>query len=71
MMLVPTALVPPGLTVSIDLQADGNLRLEWEGDGVLQSTTSIPATEWTNLPDSSPAVIAPPATGNVFFRVQE
>jgi hypothetical protein len=71
MMLVPTALTPGGLTVSIDLQPDGMLRLEWEGDGVLQSTTSIPSDQWTDRSETSPAVIDPPATGNLFFRVQE
>jgi hypothetical protein len=71
MMLVPTAIAPPGLVVAIELQTDGMLRIQWEGDGVLQRATSIPSVEWTNLPDTSPAVIEPPATGNVFFRVQE
>jgi hypothetical protein len=71
MMLVPTAITPPGLVVAIDLQPDGMLRIEWEGNGVLQSATSIPSVDWTNLPDTSPAVIEPPSTGNVFFRVRE
>jgi hypothetical protein len=71
MMLVPTAIAPPGLVVAIELQTDGMLRIEWEGDGVLQRATSIPSVDWTNLPDTSPAVIEPPSTGNVFFRVQE
>jgi hypothetical protein len=72
MMLVPTgATPPPGVQVAISLQPDGKIRLEWEGNGTLQSATAIPAGPWSNLPDASPAVIDPPAAGNVFFRVQE
>jgi hypothetical protein len=72
MMLVPTgATPPPGLEVGISLQPDGKIRLEWEGTGTLQSTTAIPGGSWTDLPNTSPAEIDPPATGNVFFRIQE
>jgi hypothetical protein len=73
LMLVPTAITPPpGLIITaISIEPTGQLRIAWDGEGTLQSSPAIPATQWTDVTSTSPALVDPPATGNLFFQVAQ
>jgi hypothetical protein len=71
--LVPTTDEPPVDDVRIDnitITPGGQLQIEWTGDGTLQSSPDLPATDWTDITSTSPATLDPPAAGNAYFRVR-
>jgi hypothetical protein len=72
--LIPTTEQPPLDDIRIEaitITPGGQIQIEWTGDGTLQSTPDLPATDWTDITSSSPATIDPPATGRAYFRVQQ
>jgi hypothetical protein len=72
MMLVPTSLAPPGLEIdSIALTTGGKIKIQWTGTATLQSTPQLPATQWTDVTGESGVELDPPASGNIFFRLQQ
>ena len=69
--LVLEPAVAPLQISSITVTPAGKIEIQWTGGGTLQSSPTMPATQWTAVPGASPAVLDPPATGNLFYRVAE
>lgn len=65
---IATSVIVGGAHLTITKQADGKLKIEWDGAGTLQSAADVTG-QWTPVTGATSGVLVSPSANHQFFRV--